>query len=832
MNESFADGWTALHYAADRVDDATHLAEQLVLTLLAAGADTEVTNSDGRTPLYLAIDAGNVPSIKALLEHGARVNVADTRGMTPLHLSAKRGLDIAVAWLLQLGGAPDAETHNTYKTPLHYACTGTFSAKGGDLHVVQLLLKAGADPSLCDGMMNETPLHVACRGGEAAIVMELLAAGCDYHHRNSDGDTAMKLALRYNHPHLAHCMRDFILAKQGRYWLVRLVALIAAGRAEIRTGTCESPSSHSSAASPRASNAAQRRPADGGRCQASGVNDVDDEGDGDIGNGGAAFQRAGAVRSHLLLQPELSPKSQAAAQARAQAHHQHVSYDLRAQAAGASACSPAHQHTRVHDDRRVDVHGRGSGPASSTTPQRSSTADGHSVAAIGNTDTDNSRSRGRARSASITSLLSTTGNRLLPSSIVKRIKAMRRRGGKSKGKQSATNTAAAAVSIARSSDAGVGNTARTVGSASTVSTSTLAAGSSMHTGVHASFDSDHSTSPASTIRQYTTGSNTSIGSSGSSGGKHHRSYYFSIGRLGSLSIGHNHLLENANGSSGGSSRGNRRSLVSIFGPALAAPSGTPAAGQLSSASASQQQDQEHRHPHPAVHPSFASLQSSLISTFRRGDGRPYIVLMYGDYSVGPRRGRAASLEGQSGGGGGQSTGDEDEQLQRMPHVHAARSGTRVVAAAAARPLQAARGNALDDIGDNDAADVGEDEDEPTNPAVAASHASGAARGASRATGRYRDANAAESDLPTYSPGPVAGLAAEPLAESPAPSSTFLHDDASRNASLAARSLQLQQPASVSSPTAAVSLQEVCAAIATLATSCPPQVVRHVALCLR
>jgi ankyrin repeat protein len=243
-NESMDDGWSALHFAADRWDSA---GTAIVAELLAAGADpTRRTKVLGLTPLHLALDSSNTATIKALLEYGAPPNATDARGLTPLHLACKRSNAQAVAWLLQLAASPAACTLSSQRTPLHLAVTGAFSAASGDVKCVRLLIRAGAPLAARDRPALDTPLHVAVRVGDEDIVAALLdgqgeeqgvgEGGDDtVNAANAGGDTAEMLAVRYGRTSIAARIRRKT-SQRTRTWLVRLVALVAAGRAQLRRG--------------------------------------------------------------------------------------------------------------------------------------------------------------------------------------------------------------------------------------------------------------------------------------------------------------------------------------------------------------------------------------------------------------------------------------------------------------------------------------------------------------------------------------------------------------------------------------------------------------------
>lgn len=74
-----------------------------VTKLLDAGADVDVRDPVGRTPLHLACICGAVKVVKLLLERKARVSARTTCGRTPMHLAAQYGHPEVVKLLLKRG---------------------------------------------------------------------------------------------------------------------------------------------------------------------------------------------------------------------------------------------------------------------------------------------------------------------------------------------------------------------------------------------------------------------------------------------------------------------------------------------------------------------------------------------------------------------------------------------------------------------------------------------------------------------------------------------------------------------------------------------------------
>ena len=117
----------------------------MVVVGFDAGADPDAGYGfEGLTPLQSATGWGRVhttAAIAVLLNAGANPNVRDHMGITPLHRVADRGDSTAVAWLLDAGA--NANVQNQFGwTPLHDA------AKQGYTAAMAALLDAGAIPNV------------------------------------------------------------------------------------------------------------------------------------------------------------------------------------------------------------------------------------------------------------------------------------------------------------------------------------------------------------------------------------------------------------------------------------------------------------------------------------------------------------------------------------------------------------------------------------------------------------------------------------------------------------------------------------------------------------
>jgi uncharacterized protein len=117
VHASSADGWGPLHLAAAfGGSPATAL-------LLAHGAHVHrfSRNPMRNQPLHACIALGRDPeTVRILIEQGADVNMAQAGGYTPLHQAAAAGLVEVTRILLEAGAKPDMRCDQG-KTPAEYA---------------------------------------------------------------------------------------------------------------------------------------------------------------------------------------------------------------------------------------------------------------------------------------------------------------------------------------------------------------------------------------------------------------------------------------------------------------------------------------------------------------------------------------------------------------------------------------------------------------------------------------------------------------------------------------------------------------------------------------
>ncbi len=107
-------GDTALHVVATR-RDATWLS-----FLLGKGADPNIRNSKGETPLMIASNLAFEEGVQLLIDGGAKVDEPNSTGETPL-ISAVHRRDLVMIRMLLKGGANPDRADSSGRTARDYA---------------------------------------------------------------------------------------------------------------------------------------------------------------------------------------------------------------------------------------------------------------------------------------------------------------------------------------------------------------------------------------------------------------------------------------------------------------------------------------------------------------------------------------------------------------------------------------------------------------------------------------------------------------------------------------------------------------------------------------
>lgn len=146
------------------------------------GANVNLTDYDGQTPLNRAAFWGQASLVACLQDHGADVNAADENGETTKTASHP----------VRSSFSSFSSHFSPGYTPLYWA------AAKGHLEAAQLLADKGADVNRRN-RGGATPLHAAATHGHGDVVDYLLAHGADWATRNKDGKHCFEVPI-YNAP--------------------------------------------------------------------------------------------------------------------------------------------------------------------------------------------------------------------------------------------------------------------------------------------------------------------------------------------------------------------------------------------------------------------------------------------------------------------------------------------------------------------------------------------------------------------------------------------------------------------------------------------------------
>jgi len=195
VNAAGKSGVTPLIGAA-HASHLTATADEVVEALLAAGAKVNVRDSDGRTPLHYAANAGGVnvsAVIDRLLKAGAEVDARDNEGRTPLMLLCASTADRLPVWSLLSAGADANAQDNGGNAPLHYAVSVS-SSRQPNLGVLGYLFDKDADPNLAN-KAGWTPVMVASAMPYLDTLRALLWHGGKTDITSKNGWTPVTIAI-------------------------------------------------------------------------------------------------------------------------------------------------------------------------------------------------------------------------------------------------------------------------------------------------------------------------------------------------------------------------------------------------------------------------------------------------------------------------------------------------------------------------------------------------------------------------------------------------------------------------------------------------------------
>lgn len=160
--QTYSDGFQFLEAVDDKdIDKANELLSKPGSTLINSR-----DLSSGRTGLHIAADRRDVVWLVYLLNRGANPNIADNRGVTPLMRASQLGFYDGIQHLVTAGARVDA-ANSTGETPLILA------VHRRDTQMMRVLLRAGADPDRTDNSGRSARDYAALNGRASPMLAEI-----------------------------------------------------------------------------------------------------------------------------------------------------------------------------------------------------------------------------------------------------------------------------------------------------------------------------------------------------------------------------------------------------------------------------------------------------------------------------------------------------------------------------------------------------------------------------------------------------------------------------------------------------------------------------------
>jgi hypothetical protein len=150
-------------------------------TAQTAPSAAEVAAYDG---LHRAAYLGDLDAIRSLIAAGADLDARDDNGRTPAHVAAFASNDAALAALAADGADMNALDDQVYDVL-------TIAAVANDPDLVSLALRLGNRPDLITSIYDGTALIAAAHLGHQDVVRRLIAGGAPLDHVNNLGWTAL-----------------------------------------------------------------------------------------------------------------------------------------------------------------------------------------------------------------------------------------------------------------------------------------------------------------------------------------------------------------------------------------------------------------------------------------------------------------------------------------------------------------------------------------------------------------------------------------------------------------------------------------------------------------
>jgi ankyrin repeat protein len=137
--------------------------------------------TSGRTALHIAVARRDVVWLNYIASQGANANIADSRGVTPIMLASQLGWGEGIQALIDAGAHVD-EPNSTGETPLISA------VHRRDTQMMRILLRAGADPDRTDNSGRSARDYARQDGRDSVTLAEIERSATSSGGRRASGE--------------------------------------------------------------------------------------------------------------------------------------------------------------------------------------------------------------------------------------------------------------------------------------------------------------------------------------------------------------------------------------------------------------------------------------------------------------------------------------------------------------------------------------------------------------------------------------------------------------------------------------------------------------------
>eukprot|EP00833_Pecoramyces_ruminatium_P001730 jgi/Orpsp1_1/1175762/evm.model.c7180000055119.2 len=194
-NKIYKNIFTPLTYAT-----YTHIDQ--VKFLVERGADINVIDGYGHTPLMIASGHGRIKTVQYLVNNGADIHKKNAKGYNALLLSSKYGHFLVLKYLVEKGAHLN-EKNNKGDNVLH------LSVRHGNLSIIKYLIKSGVSVEEKD-CRGYNILMLAAFFGNIEIVQYLIEIGMSIDETDNEGLNILDFAKKGENSDMIEYLIDYI----------------------------------------------------------------------------------------------------------------------------------------------------------------------------------------------------------------------------------------------------------------------------------------------------------------------------------------------------------------------------------------------------------------------------------------------------------------------------------------------------------------------------------------------------------------------------------------------------------------------------------------------